>query len=246
MRNTIIFFTISLSLISTPPNLVFAENIDPMLAGCRYAYQENTGWLNLEPGGNGSDGVTVYSDHLQGYIWAENIGWINLSPELYGGVTNDGEGNLGGYAWSENTGWINFAPNYGGVNIDIFTGKISGWGWGENIGWINFDLVSQVTCQARTEWSIWEEDGDPVHNWDSDPDTDGMVNLTDPDSDNDTIDNAIEYAMWGEDWNQDLDGDGLYNLIDDDADGDGIIDGEDPYPGRIGAILCPGILLLLL
>ena len=116
----------------------FAENIDPYDDGSQHAYGENVGWLNFEPSGSG---VQVYSDHVEGYVWAENIGWINLYPTNYGGVLNDGNGNLSGCAWGENVGWINFGPTYGGVVIDN-QGAFSGYAWGENIGWINFSLTS--------------------------------------------------------------------------------------------------------
>jgi hypothetical protein len=119
-----------------------AENIDPYEDGSQYAWSENTGWFNFEP--SQGDGVHVYNDRGEGYVWFENIGWLNLSPATYGGVLNDGFGNLSGYAWGENVGWINFDPqvpgdsNEYGVKIDS-EGKFSGWAWGENIGWINFN-----------------------------------------------------------------------------------------------------------
>ena len=84
----------------------YAENIDPYDDDSQYAYGENVGWLNFEPGEG--PGVTVSKTQLTGYVWAENVGWINLSPASYGGVLNDGSGNLSGYAWGENVGWINF------------------------------------------------------------------------------------------------------------------------------------------
>jgi hypothetical protein len=55
-----------------------------------------------------------------GLVWAENIGWINLSPVSYGGVFNDGAGNLSGYAWGENVGWINFnSVDLYGYNVKV-------------------------------------------------------------------------------------------------------------------------------
>lgn len=114
----------------------YAENVDPNDDGSQYAYGENVGWLNFEP--NQGPGITVSRTEVTGYVWVENIGWINLSPASYGGVFNDGAGNLSGYAWGENVGWINFGPEYGGVTINIY-GNFSGWAWGENIGWINFN-----------------------------------------------------------------------------------------------------------
>lgn len=132
-------------------NYAYAENIDPNEDGSQYAYGENVGWLNFEPGQG--DGVQVSQTQLIGYVWAENIGWISLSCENTGscgtvnyGVTNDGAGNLSGYAWSENAGWISFScdntascgtVDYG-VTID-FEGNFDGYAWGENIGWLNFN-----------------------------------------------------------------------------------------------------------
>ena len=125
----------------------YAGNIDPDFDDSRYAYGENVGWINLEP--SLGAGVTVTDTGLEGYAWGENIGWINLSPANYGGVINDGAGNLSGYAWGENVGWINFAPTTSGVTIDPATGVFSGYAWGENIGWINF---ASVTGGVKTAW----------------------------------------------------------------------------------------------
>ncbi len=128
----------------------YAENIDPNDDDSQYAYVENVGWFNAEPGGDGRDGVEVDDTELSDYIWAENIGWINLSP-TYGGVTNDGDGNLGGYAWGENVGWVNFNPTNGGVTIDG-NGNFDGWAWGENIGWIHFQNPS-IPYKVQTAWA---------------------------------------------------------------------------------------------
>jgi hypothetical protein len=115
----------------------------------KWAWSTNAGWVNFNPD-NG--GVTVYSDHLEGYAWAENVGWVRLgaytggSPHTYDnmsasdyGVNRDtGTGALSGYAWSSTSGWINFAPINGGpVTIDG-TGNFSGFAWSENLGWIKF------------------------------------------------------------------------------------------------------------
>jgi hypothetical protein len=126
-------------------SVVYAENIDPNDDGFQYAWGENIGWLNLEPLGDSGPGVQVEDSKLTGYMWAENVGWISLSPS-YGGVENDGAGNLSGYAWGENIGWISFScqntascgtADYG-VTINPATGEFSGYAWAENIGWINF------------------------------------------------------------------------------------------------------------
>lgn len=123
-----------------------AKNIDPMDDGSQYAYAENVGWINFEPAYG--PGCTISDYLVTGYIWGENIGWINLSPTNYGGVFNDGLGNLYGYAWGENVGWINFNPTYGGVTIDS-KGYIESWAWGENIGWIHLQYNIDLTI-AKT------------------------------------------------------------------------------------------------
>jgi hypothetical protein len=135
-----------------------AENIDPYNTDAQYGWNENTGWLNLEP--SVGSGVQVASDKLTGWIWGENIGWISLSCENTSscgtasyGVLNDGNGYLSGYAWAENVGWINFNPTVSGdpthygitINSD---GTFSGWAWGENIGWIHFDSTQSWDARA--------------------------------------------------------------------------------------------------
>jgi hypothetical protein len=144
----IITFCVLFSVIA----FVFAENIDPYNNGSQYAYAENVGWINFQPV-EGS-GVQVSSSAVTGKVWGENIGWINLSPTTYGGVVNDGNGNLSGYAWGENVGWINFDPAVSGdtsnqykVTIDA-DGFFAGWAYGENIGWIHFDETQDWSAQA--------------------------------------------------------------------------------------------------
>lgn len=90
---TLAIFVTAILFLAT---VVSAENIDPDNDESQYAYGENVGWLNFEP--NQGHGVTVTKIQLTGYVWAENTGWINLSPSTYGGVINDGTGNLSGYA----------------------------------------------------------------------------------------------------------------------------------------------------
>jgi len=136
------------------------ENIDPDNDGSQYAYGENVGWLNFEPDNTTPNvGATVSNTSVTGYAWAENIGWINLAPVAFGGVLNDGWGNLSGYAWAENVGWINFSPNYGGVKIDP-DGTFNGWAWGENIGWIHFRSVVPVEYKVKTAWTYCACAGD--------------------------------------------------------------------------------------
>jgi len=136
---------------------VLAENIDPFEISSQYAYCENAGWVNFEPNvAEPNVGATVTGEGLRGLIWAENIGWINLAP-CFGGVVNDGTGQLEGFAWGENVGWINFGPsvpgdpNRYGVTIDD-EGDLDGWAWGENIGWIHFQSLSPVSYKVQTSW----------------------------------------------------------------------------------------------
>jgi hypothetical protein len=147
-------------------SVAHAENIDPNADDSQYAYGENVGWLNAEPLGDGEDGVDVGCFALIGYIWAENIGWINLNPASYGGVINDGIGNLSGYAWGENVGWINFNPANGGVTIDS-NGEFDGWAWGENIGWTHFRNLS-IPYKVQTAYGVNE-----------DSDEDGVIDFQD-------------------------------------------------------------------
>ena len=150
-----------------------AENIDPNNNMSQYAWGENVGWINAEPGGPGGDGLQVSGSKITGWMWGENIGWINMHCENRGtcgavpyGVTNDNAGNLGGYAWAENVGWISFcdqdtpgacnaSPTYR-VVINPATGIFSGFAWGENIGWISFSDTSPVAYQVQTD------DGDGI------------------------------------------------------------------------------------
>ncbi|MBN2209778.1 MAG: hypothetical protein JW709_00130, partial [Sedimentisphaerales bacterium] len=87
----------AIMVISAYVSLGWAENIDSDNNGSQYVWSENAGWFNFEPGEE--PGVHVSETALTGYAWAANIGWINLSPMAYGGVFNDGAGNLSGYAW---------------------------------------------------------------------------------------------------------------------------------------------------
>ena len=151
MKTQIIFLWVLLTAA-----VLYAENIDPYDTDAQYAWGENVGWLNFEPGEG--PGVHVDGDKLTGFVWGENIGWINLSCETTAycgtvdfGVVNDGNGNLSGFAWAENVGWINFNPvvpndpMHYGVTIDA-DGYFHGWAWGQNIGWIRFD--------SAQSWSV--------------------------------------------------------------------------------------------
>jgi len=126
-----------------------ANNISPT---DKWAWSTNAGWVNFSPA-NG--GVTVATDHLEGYAWAENFGWLKLGSytgggnHTYGntsatdyGVNIDAAGNCSGYAWSSNVGWINFKPTNGGVTVNPTTGRFDGYAWSENVGWIHFHNAS--------------------------------------------------------------------------------------------------------
>ena len=137
-----------------------AGNID---ATNKWAWSTNAGWINFAPD-NG--GVTVFSDHLEGYAWAENIGWVRLgtcsgsscthtnTTAANYGVNNDGVGNLSGYAWGTNVGWINFNPSNGGVTVDPATGSFDGYAWGENIGWSHFKNSSPAYNVVTTLYPV--------------------------------------------------------------------------------------------
>jgi hypothetical protein len=143
---------------------VFAETIDPDGDNSQWAWAENIGWINAEPGGEGGPGVTVGPASLSGYMWGENLGWVSMNCSntascgtVNYGVTNSA-GALSGYAWAENAGWISFScsntgscgtVNYG-VTIHPTTGVFTGNAWGENVGWITFSDTSPVTYQVRT------------------------------------------------------------------------------------------------
>jgi hypothetical protein len=127
----------------------------------KWAWGTNVGWINFA---DANGGVTVYSDHLEGYAWGENIGWIRLGTYTGGGshtytndaantygVNNDGNGNLSGYAWGTNVGWINFHPSHSQVTI-ASDGKFNGYAWAENVGWIHFQNASPE-YYVKTSWS---------------------------------------------------------------------------------------------
>jgi len=134
-----------------------SSNIDPGAEEQQWAWSENAGWINFDP--SRGIGVTVGDAYVTGYVWGENIGWINLNPAGFGGVTNDGYGELGGWAWGENVGWISFSctatgtcdrVDYG-VTVDP-DGRFDGWAWGENIGWISFSLPGVSEYRVATSW----------------------------------------------------------------------------------------------
>jgi hypothetical protein len=143
---TIIGFAFILFALANPVLADFISSTD------KYAYAENAGWLDFN---SNHEQVTVYDDHLEGFVWSEAVGWIRLGTATSGaahtyansaannyGVNNDGNGNLSGYGWSENAGWINFNPSHSQVTIDSTTGDFDGYAWSESLGWIHFKNAS--------------------------------------------------------------------------------------------------------
>jgi hypothetical protein len=138
----------------------YAATLPP--AANKWAWGTNVGWVNFNPT---HGGVTVYSDHLEGYAWGENVGWIRLGTYTGGGshtyandaagtygVNNDGVGNLSGYAWGTNIGWINFHPTHDQVWVDPVTGDFDGYAWAENVGWIHFKNTTGNAYKVNTTW----------------------------------------------------------------------------------------------
>ncbi|MDM8540533.1 hypothetical protein QUF90_05545 [Desulfococcaceae bacterium HSG9] len=156
----VLFATVILCVVGTATHA--AGNISDT---DKYAWSETAGWLNFNPG-HADAGVTVYSDHLEGFAWAENIGWVNLGSYSEGGthtydqsagnwgVNNNGSGNLSGYAWSEVAGWIRFDPPHAdaGVTIDTAAGSFDGYAWSENTGWIHFKKASAPAYNVVTAY----------------------------------------------------------------------------------------------
>ena len=152
IQNIVIVFCAGLFLYPVGNAKTYASNIDPVN---KWAWGTNIGWINFRPT---HGGVTVYSDHLEGYAWCESIGWIRMGTHTGGGaytysnataadygVNRDVSGNLSGYAWSANARWINFS----GVTIDPATGSFDGYAYGESIGYIHFKNSSpayNVVC----------------------------------------------------------------------------------------------------
>jgi hypothetical protein len=122
--------------------VAIASTTNGTIATNNYAWGENLGWINF---GCTNCTVHVTDTAVTGDVWSQQYGWINLSP-TDGGVTNDGNGNLGGTAWSSGLGWIGFS----GVVIHssgLFTG-VAGT-QGSPAGRINFSCTN---CSVVTDW----------------------------------------------------------------------------------------------
>lgn len=146
-------------------------NIDADNTGGRFAWGENSGWINFKP--SSGPGVIVSDTEISGFAWSENLGWINLHPSGTSGVVNDGQGHLSGFAWSEHGGWISFScantascsrSNFG-VSIDPTTGVFNGQAWSEHQGWIHFSVMHAIPFPMTTSWTpslVTDSDGDGI------------------------------------------------------------------------------------
>lgn len=144
-----------------------AEDVDPFNDGSQYAYAENVGWMNAEPGGDGGPGMAIQDSFVSGWLWSANIGWLSLSCDNTASCANVKFGTrvavldeslqlleLDGYAWSENAGWISWScrntnscqsVNYR-VQLDAQTGMLNGYAWSANLGWIGFSCAASNSC----------------------------------------------------------------------------------------------------
>lgn len=165
-RNGAAVFAVILAL--TTVSAWGQETIDPDGDGSQYAWSENTGWINAEPGGDGQFGIRIEIPHVTGWLWGENVGWISLSCATTAscglvdyGVELLGTGAFTGWAWAENVGWISFScENTGscatadyGVFVDFATGELSGRAWSENVGWIGFSCADTASC-GTVDWGV--------------------------------------------------------------------------------------------
>jgi hypothetical protein len=123
-----------------PAAVLASETDGTIISGHQYSWCDHSGYVNF---GLAQGNVHITDSGLTGYIWAANHGWINLNPD-FGGVKNDGAGNLSGYAWGEQLGWIDFSK----VKINS-QGLFSGLATGTIAGRITFDCNH---CDVRTDW----------------------------------------------------------------------------------------------
>lgn len=143
MKRTTIVISIAILVVSAlRVEGVFASTTNGVIPAASYAWGENFGWINF---GCTNCGISVTDSAVTGDAWSANYGWINMAPSK-GGVTNDGNGNLGGNAWSSGLGWISFS----GVVINS-SGKFTGIAGtqGTTAGRINFSCTN---CGVTTDW----------------------------------------------------------------------------------------------
>ena len=138
---TVVLLAVAVFLCAAPARVFASSTNGTIDSAYRYAWSENAGWIDF---GSAAGSVRVTDTALTGSAYGENIGWITFNPPTYGGVANDGAGNLSGYAWSENAGWIDFSK----VTIGS-DGVFAGSAYSSNIGWITFGTSNN---KVQTDW----------------------------------------------------------------------------------------------
>lgn len=144
-----------------------AENVDPETNGSHWAWSENTGWIDAQPGGSGGSGLHAENANVSGWLWSANVGWISahcgntascsdvdFGLRLEADTEKTGWLLLVGKAWSENAGWIvshcletdSCNENYYGLRVEIATGMVEGYAWSENLGWLSFSCANTSSC----------------------------------------------------------------------------------------------------
>jgi hypothetical protein len=167
MRASTLLLSITALVLILPLSLL-AENVDPDGTGYHWAYSENGGWLDAEPGGDGgSAGLHTADGLITGWLWSPNVGWISahcsntsscgdVEYGLHLEVDSDNPGWLrfSGKAWSENTGWVvshcletNSCNEVEyGLRVEMATGLVVGYAWSENLGWLSFSCSNTGSC----------------------------------------------------------------------------------------------------
>lgn len=155
------FFLISISLCAS-----IASAASVSVTG--YAWSENIGWIQMNPGFGGVS-LDTSTGNFSGYAWSDNIGWIDFAPASgfpqapnYGAKMDLGTGNVTGWikaigadanGWD---GWIKMSgtsPDYG-VTVSQGTGDFSGWAWGSDVvGWISFNCLTDGSC-ANSNYKV--------------------------------------------------------------------------------------------
>lgn len=118
--------------------------------------------INFKATVNNPNPVYITDTTIIGDVWSEDMGWIRLNPNGgYGGIINDGNGNLSGYAFGNEAGWISFncanevvnnCATNGNFKVSInSSGEFGGYAWSENYGWIKFDCSVVGAC-VKTDW----------------------------------------------------------------------------------------------
>ncbi len=105
-------------LLAPLPRAFASSNVSSSASG-HWAWNDEIGWIDFNPGGTGAGNVNVTAANLEGYASssagpisfncdATNPSGISKCGASNYSVTNDGMGDLGGWAWNDNIGWISF------------------------------------------------------------------------------------------------------------------------------------------